>query len=260
MSELATTVREAIAALAASDRARKRFGAAQHGYELAPPIPVAEVERTLGVELPEDVRVFVTEVASGGAGPGYGWLPIQRATEIVTAAPAKVGARSWDPAAWTRALPIAHLGCGYAAVLPLDGGARGEIWIDARAIELVAPIHTTFTAMYLAWIDRLARGALPDAYVRPGVCAFSAALSGYLGVMEQRLGLPESTLAGDALRDVLAQLGPGAIEIAAESTGLFAIGDRLDPCLACAHLIETLAGDGLRRDVIAAGTRPRPLR
>jgi hypothetical protein len=260
VNELATTVRDAIAALAASDRGRKRFGAAQHGYELAPPIAIAEVERMLGVELPDDVRAFVTGVASGGAGPGYGWLPLARAAEIVIDAPAKVGARVWDSALWTRALPIAHLGCGYAAVLALDGGARGEIWIDARAIELVAPIQPSFTAMYLAWIDRLARGALPDAYVRPGVCAFSAALSGYLGVMEQRLGLAESTLAGEALADVLAQLGPGAIEIAAESAGLFAIGDRVDPCLACAHLIETLAGDGLRRDVIAAGTRPRPLR
>jgi hypothetical protein len=260
VGELATTVREAIAALASSDRGLKRFGAAQHRYELLPPVAIAEIERALAVELPDDVRELVTEVASGGAGPGYGWLPVAGAAKIVIAAPARVGALIWEPALWTRALPIAHLGCGYAAVLPLDGGARGEIWIDARAIELVAPIHATFTAMYLAWIGRLARGALPDAYVRPGVCAFSAALSGYLGVMEQRLGLAESTLAGDALRDVLAQLGPGAIEIAAESPGLFAIGDRVDPCLACAHLIDTLAGDGLRRDVIAAGLPPLPLR
>jgi hypothetical protein len=256
---LPTAVREALATLAAGDRNLVRFGAAQHRYELAPPLTanvLTQVEIDLGTTLPDDLRRFVAEVGSGGAGPGYGWIPVERAARSVIAAPVRVGTTPWDPALWTRALPIAHLGCAYAAVVPLDGRARGELWIDARAIELLAPIHPSLTAAYLIWIDRLARGTLPDGYVAAGVCAFASALSGYLGVMERRLGIPEATLAGDQLREVLAQLGPGAIEIAAESPTLFAPGDRVDPCIVCAHLIETLAADGLRRDVIAPGVLP----
>jgi len=262
-AELAATVREALATLAAGDRSLRRFGAAHHRYELAAPLAseeLASLERALGAELPSDVRRFATEVGSGGAGPGYGWIPLPRAAGAPVVAPTTVGARPWDPALWTRALPIAHLGCGYAVLVPLDGRARGEVWVDARAIELLAPVHATFTAAYLAWLDRLARGTLPEGYVAAGACAFAAALSGYLGVMERRMGLPETTLAGEALREVLGQLGPGAIEIAAEAATLFAPGDRVDPCIACAHLIETLAPDGLRRDVVAQGVLPQPMR
>ncbi len=263
MAELAAPIREALAGLAAGDRGRVRFGAAQHRYELAPPLTaqqLLEVEHDLGEQLPDDIRQFATDIGGGGAGPGYGWIPVPLAARHVISAPTKLGTKPWEPARWTRALPIAHLGCAYAAVVPLDGSARGELWIDARAIELLAPIHATFTGAYLRWIDRLARGTLPDGYVAAGVCAFAAALSGYLGVMERRLGLPETTLAGDPLREVLGQLGPGAIEIAAESPALFAPGDRVDPCVVCAHLIETLAGDGLRRDVVATGVSPLALR
>ena len=263
MAELAATIREALGGLAAGDRRLVRFGAAQHRYELAAVLSspqLVEVEEALGEPLPDDIRQLATSVGSGGAGPGYGWIPLSRAAHHVTAAPTRLGGKPWDAALWTRALPIAHLGCGYAAVVPLDGRARGELWIDARAIELLAPIHATFTAAYLGWIDRLARGTLPDGYVAAGACAFAAALSGYLGVMERRLGLPETTLAGDQLREVLGQLGPGAIEIAAEAPTLFTPGDRVDPCVVCAHLIETLAGDGLRRDVVAIGVSPLALR
>lgn len=256
-------MREALAALAAGDRGLVRFGSAHHRYDLAPPLTTAqltEVEIDLAATLPDDLRRFAAEVGSGGAGPGYGWIPLPRAARHVIAAPAKVGARPWDPTPWTRAVPIAHLGCGYAAVVALDGHARGEVWIDARAIEVLAPIHATFTAAYVGWIDRLARGTLPDGHVAAGACAFASALSGYLGVMERRLGIPETTLAGEQLREVLGQLGPGAIEIAAEAPTLFAPGDRVDPCIVCAHLIETLAGDGLRRDVVAPGVVPLALR
>jgi len=263
VSELAATVREALATLAAGDRSFKRFGAAQHRYELAPALgtdALTAIESALSSTLPEELLLFAADVGSGGAGPGYGWIPVARAATFVIRAAAKIGDKAWDSTLWSRALPVAHLGCGYVAVVPLDGRARGEVWIDARAIELVAPIYPSFTAAYTAWIDRLARGTLPDGYVAAGVCAFASALSGYLGEMEQRLGLPEATLAGEPLREVLAQLGPGAIEIAAESSTLFAPGDRVDPCIVCAHLVETLAADGLRRDVVAPGLPPLPCR
>jgi len=145
-------------------------------------------------------------------------------------------------------------------VVALDGSARGEVWIDARAIGVVRPIQPGVTALYLDWIDRLAHARWPEPHVPAGACALAAALSGYLARCEAEAGAPAGTLAGAALRDALSRLAPGAIEIAAEASPWFDDGDRVDPCIACARLIEDLAGDGLRRDVVAPGAPPRPLR
>jgi hypothetical protein len=254
-SELFATVREAVRALAGADPRLARFGAARHRYELAPPLgdaALAALEARLGCALPDDLRAFAACVGAGGAGPGYGVVSMDRAAEAV-AGPAG--------APWTRGLPVAHLGCGYTAVVALDGAARGEVWIDARAIGVNRPIHATFTAFYLDWIDRLARARWPEPHVPPGVCALALALSGYLAHCEAELGVAAGTLAGPALRDALSRLGPGAIEIAADAAApWFDDGDRVDPCIACARLVDNLAADGLRRDVVAPGLPPRPLR
>jgi hypothetical protein len=256
VSELWATLREAVAALAAADPAQRRFGAAQHRYQLAPPLADAELtalEDRLGVALPDDLRSFAAEVGAGGAGPGYGVVPIDRAAAYLVTAPAD--------APWTRGLPLAHLGCGYAAVVTLDGDARGEVWIDARAIGVLAPIQGSFTAFYLDWVDRLAHARWPEAHVPPGACALAAALSGYLAHCEAEAGVTPGTLAGEALVSALARLGPGAIELAPDSrVAWFDERDRVDPCIACARLVDNLAGDGLRRDAVAPGLPPRPLR
>lgn len=245
---------DALAALAAADPARARFGADHHGYALAPPLAEAEVaaiEAAVG-PLPDDLRALVREAGAGGAGPGYGWLPIARVAACA-APPGAVG--------WTRGLPVAHLGCGYAAVVALDGDARGEVWVDARAAGVVASLAPSFAAWFLDWVDRLARAAWPSPLVPPGGCALAAALGGYLGACEQRLGLAAGSLAGAALRDALEALGPGAIEVVADGAPvLFDDGDRLDPCLDCARLIADLGRDGLARDAVVAGVPPRPLR
>jgi len=256
MRELFETVREAVAALDAADPARRRFGAAHHRYELAPRLTAAALDaldERLGGALPDDLRGFAAEVGAGGGGPGYGIVPIDRAAPYVVTAPAS--------AAWRRGLPLAHLGCGYAAVVALDGAARGEVWIDARAIGVLAPIHPSFTAFYLDWIDRLAHARWPDAYVPPGSCALAAALSGYLAQRETAGGLASGTIAGEALREALTRLGPSAIKVAAESSvAWFDPDDRVDPCIACAQLLDNLAPAGLRRDAVAPGRSPIPAR
>lgn len=258
MSELWATARAAVRALADADPGLRRFGAAQHRYVLEPPLSAAALaaaEAELGAALPDEVRGFAGELAAGGAGPGYGIVPVDR----TAAAAYRLAAPPGVP--WTIGLPLAHLGCGYAAVAALDGAARGEVWIDARAIGVCRAIHPDFTAFYLDWIDRVAHGRWPEPHVPAGSCALAAALSGYLARCEAELGAAAGTLAGPALREALSRLGPGAIEIADESAvGWFDDGDRVDPCIACARLIENLAGDGLRGDVVAQGLPPKPLR
>jgi hypothetical protein len=163
--------------------------------------------------------------------------------------------------AWQRALPIAHLGCGYAALLILDGPASGQIWLDARQLGLLRPIRTSFTAFYLDWIDRVANNQWLDGFVPPGECAITAALSGYLGLVEQRLGIAPGALDGEPLRSALADLGAGAIEATADSPlALFAQGDRVDPCATCARALQGLEAQGLRHDVVKPGVPPIPVR
>ena len=250
MSELAARLREILAALGASDTSLKRFGAAQHHYELLPRVEdLAAIEGELG-ELPDEYRDYVTRVSAGGMGPYYGLIDIARAAKhISTAAPGVAG--------YKRALPLSHLGCGYAAVLPLDGPARGQVWIDARAIGLVAPMRPSFTAYVLDWIDRISTGQWLEGYVPLGACALTAAITGYLGVREKELGIEPGAIAGDALRAALAELPRHAIAIAAEEgSPLFAPGTPVDPCIHCARAIEGLVRDGLRPDVVAPGVRP----
>jgi len=73
-----TAVLQRLAALDRRDGRRRVFGASYHQYKLNPPLPLAVVEafeRRHGVSLPDDYRLFLTQIGNGGAGPYYGVLP-----------------------------------------------------------------------------------------------------------------------------------------------------------------------------------------
>lgn len=245
-----------VGVLARSDPNLKRFGASVHRYALFPPIlgsELAAIERQLGASLPDDYREHVLEIAAGGVGPYYGLLPVQRAAAFVVDAPPKL-------ASWRRALPIAHVGCGYFAVIALDGVNAGEIWLDARQADFVEPMWPTFAGFIVDWLDRLEHNRWLDGYVPLGRCSLQNALTAYLRMIEDQEGIPEGTIAGEALRSALSALGPGSIVIAAEAGRLFQDRDNVDPCIRCARILENLSADGLAAGVVAPGMLPLPAR
>src|SRR5438309_1890863 len=97
-----------------------------------------------------------------------------------------------------------------------------------------------------------ARSAISLTPIAPTSRALTAAITGYLGVCEQRLGIEAGTIAGEPLREALRDLPRHAIEIAAaEGSPLFEAGDPVDPCVNCARSVEGLVRDGLVPAVVA---------
>jgi hypothetical protein len=208
VSELGDEIRNV---LARADRSLRRFGAAQHRYEL---LPTAELS------LPDQLATFAREVGAGGAGPGYGLVPLGQITP-------------------TRGLwPVAHLGCGYVAAVH----ERGDVVIVTPSVT--GKLADGFLAWYAGWLERLGSGAPTLPEVAPGTCALAGALSAYLGMAEDRAGHP---LDDAELRDALEALPPGAIAIAAEEGNLlFPPGAR--------RSLRRVCGD--RREPDPEGPRP----
>ncbi len=74
-----STVLRRLTDLDRQDRRWRVFGAASHEYTLKPPLPVSVIhafEDRHGVSLPEDYRLFLTEIGNGGAGTYHGLLPL----------------------------------------------------------------------------------------------------------------------------------------------------------------------------------------
>lgn len=251
-------VRDALRELSSSDLRRLRFGANRHRYHLRAPLSEARLvalEATAGISLPEDYRDFLLEMGDGGAGPYYGLVPFdQPAQQDLATGPFTVPSR--NRGAWHGAVLLCHLGCGYLVYLVVEGEHRGEVWLDLGTSGPPAKIAPHFIAFYTDWLNALQRAEWPAVYVRPGSCALALALSAYLGHVERQLGKLEGALSEVELRTALASLGPGAIQIAAETKSfppVAATEPKVDPCLACERMLQELSGLGLRRDVVAPG-------
>lgn len=251
-------VRDALRDLSSSDLRRLRFGANRHRYHLRAPLSEARLvalEATAGISLPEDYRDFLLEMGDGGAGPYYGLVPFdQPAQQDLATGP--FSAPATNEGAWHGAVLLCHLGCGYLVYLVVEGAHRGEVWLDLGTSGPPAKIAPHFIAFYTEWLTSLQRAEWPAVHVRPGSCALALALSAYLGHVERQLGKQEGALSEVELRAALTSLGPGAIQIAAETKSfppVAAAEPQVDPCLACERMLQELSGLGLRRDVIAPG-------
>jgi tetratricopeptide (TPR) repeat protein len=140
-------VKQRIALLSVIDTDRQVFGAATHGYALAPPMSgddLGMLELSLHVALPDEVRAFLRKVGASGAGPYYGLLAFggTSAGETDDGAPRSV-----------ERLVLADQGCGMTSLLLLGGKHRGEVWTDTGDGEL-APEADSFVEWYEAWLDR----------------------------------------------------------------------------------------------------------
>lgn len=245
-----------MAALARRDPGLRRFGAATHRYRLAPPLAperLAHLERAANVRLPDDYRDFVLTLGDGGAGPYHGLWPLDDPRQLAAlAGECALGERAWGEP-WRGVVALGHLGCGHVAFLVVSGPRRGQVWLDAATVGVVAPIAPHFIAYYTQWLQALEQGQWPAAHVPPGACALAQGLSGYLGVVERRLGLGEGELAGAELRQALEALGPGSIRLETEDsrTAMLPAGTPVAPCLSCEQLLAALGEHGLDRAAVA---------
>ena len=167
-------IRTTIARLRSEPRAEHVFDISTDSFVLLPPVQDAEVavfEARYAITLPVDYRCFLLEVGNGGAGPGYGILPL--GTRTVQRHPTAFDAHvesGWSASlpfnhryAWNRtpppngsepehflefecwqeeyldpwwmsgAVPISSLGCGLTDWLVVTGCEYGHVWGDYRA-------------------------------------------------------------------------------------------------------------------------------
>jgi len=81
------------------DRGLSVFGASSHQHRFARPLDESQVEtfeREHGLHLPEDYRLFLTEVGNGGAGPFYGIFALGEMDDGADTAPWTDGVLTGD--------------------------------------------------------------------------------------------------------------------------------------------------------------------
>ncbi len=162
------------------DLQREEFGAEFHQYSFNTVIPLSEVEhfeQVHHIKLPDAYVDFVTQVGNGGAGPGYGFLPLDTAnTEEKLSRPsmyhsayteeqfllwkqelAQLPKDEYDQKrqeAWDGLLPLVRYGCGYYAMLICSGEYSGKIVsldLDLNTTPRIS--EQTFEDLALGWVN-----------------------------------------------------------------------------------------------------------
>ena len=116
-----------------------------HEYQLNETISLDEVEKLekkWKITLPEDYKLFITEIGNGGMGPYYGLLPFE-------SNPDKQKNYLKDT------ICLVHEGCGYFQHLGVKGSKKGKLYADLEAAD--GGIHqlkvSSFFDWYELWLD-----------------------------------------------------------------------------------------------------------
>jgi hypothetical protein len=223
-----------------------------HGGVLAPALSADELARVEAItgELPSDYRHFLLEVASSGAGPGYGLLPPSAAIQAELAP----GDFTWEDESSPTVVPqgvlaLAHAGCGVMWLLVLRGDHRGEVWVDARRSDgYVRLVARSFSAWYRDWLATAVRNSGAFLGWDPMHCAMPNVLQQVITSFEQK------GVTSEELPAALANgLRPGAIALANSGPLYFADQQPLNPCQGC---VELAARFSLEASVFAPGIEP----
>lgn len=234
-------------------------GGAGPYYGLVPLDQPAQLEVMRGVFAPRGIEPLeVVPESSAKLAAASGPLGQARASSELRSGDSSSGSGARAPLLlpWHGVVLLSHLGCGYLAYLVLEGPHRGQVWADFGENGEPLCIAPHFVAFYTDWLTALQRTEWPQTHVKPGSCALALALSGYLAHIERQLGREAGALSDVEMAGALASLGPGSIQIAAETKSFPAIAAApplVDPCLACERMLLELATLGLIRAAIAPG-------
>jgi len=159
------------------------FGSNGHRFVINEPLTetfVAKFEAQHGIVLPADYRWFITTIANGGAGPGYGVFRLGEMDEgswqegdgfVGTLANPFPYTEAWNDLAAGEAryfapidgaIPVCHLGCAIRIWLVVSGPEAGHLWQDDRANdggwEPLGPPRMRFLDWYRRWLNAGLRG------------------------------------------------------------------------------------------------------
>jgi hypothetical protein len=189
-------------------------------------------------------------VASSGAGPGYGLLPPTGEAQQRLARGTFSFADGASPSGGPEGvLALAHAGCGIAWYLVLRGPHTGEIWCDARSSDgKVRRVAGSFTDWYREWLDASVADRAPWTAWDWKSCATASVLAQLLEKLRKEE--TDKPLAAGCLAGMV---GPGKLKVTSGGSRCFAPGAALDPCAGCVHLAIYW---GLGEDVFPSGVPP----
>ncbi|GAA4608588.1 hypothetical protein BJY16_006917 [Actinoplanes octamycinicus] len=224
------------------------FGAGNHGFRLGPRLPesvVVEFEERHEVELPVAYRRFLVELGNGGAGPGYGLTPLEKACggcrpgHLTRPSPYLPGRDyecdwviryedPWGPESvfLPGTLNVAGHGCSLVTHMTITGPARGRMFnldsggLPTRSNAPAMVADADFLAWYERWLDEtLAGSEVGQSGVR--VAAMPTPLE-EAGLLEVLAGDPSAERRSHAMRSLLRRPVTGtkvwaAIEVALDS-------------------------------------------
>jgi Leucine-rich repeat (LRR) protein len=203
MKERLDAIRKGLRRLAKGDERLEAFGAAKHRYQMNPRATEEQLtafERAHGVELPADYRLYLQEIANGGAGPYYGLYSLEEGAEAAKEFASKEAApvekpfpmdnkaaaeflahraaciEEGDddeivypevPEPCTGMIYLSEYGCGWSYALVVKGEQAGKVWFIG---ENLSPVLDGDRQLgFLEWLEGWLEDALGEKEPAPPV-------------------------------------------------------------------------------------------